>query len=172
MDRTPFTAPQARPRQMRGHARRLAVGLGLAAAVAGLLLATQGTAMAKMVMFSAVSGKVLQDGKPVAGAVVEREFRWSWKEETGTDSTQTNAAGEFRFPVIERSSLMGSLLPHEPIVRQTILIKHGGKTHKAWMFDKRNYRPEGEIGRPIVMSCRLEAELHHTGDVYGICDLQ
>ncbi len=168
MDRPQNTAPHARPRPL----RRLAVGLGLVAAAGGLMLATQGTAMAKMVMFSAVSGKVLQDGKPVAGAVVEREFRWSWKSETGTDSTQTDASGAFRFPVIERSSFMGSVLPHEPMVRQTILIKHGGKTHKAWMFDKGNYKLDGELGKPIVMTCRLEKEPTHTGDVFGICELQ
>jgi len=153
-------------------ARRTAAGLVLAIATAGLLLATQGSAMAKMVMFSAVSGQVLQDGKPVAGALVEREFRWSWKSETGTDSTQTDASGAFRLPVIERSSFMGSLLPHEPNVRQTILIKHGGKTHKAWMFDKGNYKLDGELGKAIVMTCRLEREPMHTGDVFGICELQ
>lgn len=159
------------PRSRVTRLRRLAAA-GLVLVVGGLLLATQGTAMAKMVMFSAVSGKVLQDGKPVAGAVVEREFRWSWKSETGTDSTQTDAAGAFRLPVIERSSLMGSVMPHEPFVRQTILIKHGGKTHKAWMFDKGNYKLDGELGKPIVMTCRLEKEPTHTGDVFGICELQ
>lgn len=165
MDRSRNTAA-ARPRL----ARLTAAGLALL--VGGLLLATQGTAMAKMVMFSAVSGKVLQDGKPVAGAQVEREFRWSWKSETGSDSAVTNVAGEFRLPVIERSSFMGSVMPHEPLVRQTILIKHGGKTHKAWMYDKGNYKLDGELGKPIVMTCRLEKEPTHTGDVFGICELQ
>ena len=153
--------------------RRLAVvGLRQVLVAAGLLLATQGTAMASMVMFSAVRGQVLHNGKPVAGAVVEREFRWSWKQETGTDLTQTDAEGTFRFPAIERSSLLGSWLPHEPNVSQTILILHGGKTHMAWLFNKGNYEPEGEIGRPIVMTCRLENEPGHRGDVYGICELE
>ena len=168
MDRPPDT-DVSRPTLAR---RRRFMAAGLVLVVGGLLLATQGTAMAKMVMFSAVSGKVLQDGKPVAGAVVEREFRWSWKSETGSDSTQTDASGAFRLPVIERSSLMGSVMPHEPLVRQTILIKHGGKTHKAWMFDKGNYKLDGELGKPIVMTCRLEKEPTHTGDVFGICELQ
>lgn len=159
--------PPPRPRAL----RRLGWLAGLLLAGLALTLATQGTAMAKMVMFSAVSGQVLQDGKPVAGAVVEREFRWSWKSETGTDSTQTDASGAFRLPAIERSSLMGSLLPHEPMVRQTILIKHGGKSYKAWMFDKGNYKPDGELGRPIVMTCRLEKQPTHHGDVFGICEL-
>jgi len=167
MDR-PNNTTVPRPRVLR--LRRLTAA-GLVLLVGGLLLATQGTAMAKMVMFSAVSGKVLQDGKPVAGAVVEREFRWSWKSETGSDSTQTDASGAFRLPVIERSSLMGSVMPHEPLVRQTILIKHGGKTHKAWMYDKGNYKLDGELGKPIVMTCRLEKEPTHTGDVFGICEL-
>ena len=48
--------------------------------------------MASMVIFSAVSGKVLQAGQPVAGAVVEREFRWAWKEENGKDAATTDAA--------------------------------------------------------------------------------
>ncbi|WP_205702603.1 DUF6795 domain-containing protein [Rubrivivax rivuli] len=164
MDNAPITARNRTLRRLLGLAGLLLAGLGLT-------LATQGTAMAKMVMFSAVSGKVLQDGKPVAGAVVEREFRWSWKSETGTDATQTDAQGVFKLPLIERSSFMGSVLPHEPNVRQTILIKHGGKTYKAWMFDKPNYKPEGEIGRPIVMTCRLEKEPTHHGDVFGICEL-
>ena len=59
--------------------------------------------MAKMVIFSAVSGRVLQDGTPVPGATVEREFRWAWKDETGTDATTTGPGGEFALPKIERS---------------------------------------------------------------------
>ena len=128
--------------------------------------------MAKMVIFSAVKGKVLLDGKPVAGAAVEREFRWAWKNETSTDSTASDANGDFALPVIERSSITGSLLPHEPMVRQTIIIKHAGKVYKAWMFDKGNYDNNGELGgKPIVMTCRLETQPVRRGEVFGICDL-
>ena len=140
---------------------------------AGLLLALSGTSMAKMVIFSAVQGRVLEQGEPVAGAVVEREFRWAWKDETGTDRATSGADGSFSLPAIERSSFLGSLLPHEPMVRQTILIRHGGKTYKAWMFDKGNYDNNGELkGRPIVMVCRLENAPKKTGEVFGICDLE
>jgi hypothetical protein len=138
-----------------------------------LLLAAVGEAMASMVIFSAVSGKVLQAGQPVAGAVVEREFRWAWKEETGKDSVITDAAGAFSLPMIERDSLLGSVLPHEPMVRQTILIKHAGKTHKAWLFDKGNYDANGELkGKPIRLTCRLESQPVRRGDVFGICELE
>jgi hypothetical protein len=79
--------------EMSGLRRRAWIAL----AALGALLAWQGNAMAKMVIFSAIGGKVLQDGKPVPGASVEREFRWSWKDEVGTDSTTTGNAGEFSF---------------------------------------------------------------------------
>jgi hypothetical protein len=138
-----------------------------------LLLMAQEAAMARITIFSAVSGKVLQAGQPVAGAVVEREFRWAWKEELGRDAVTTDAAGEFRLPAIERDSLLGSVLPHEPMVRQTILIKHAGKTHKAWLFDKGNYNDNGELkGRPIRLTCRLESDPARRGEVFGICELE
>lgn len=128
--------------------------------------------MAAMVIFSAVSGKVMHAGQPVAGAVVEREFRWAWKEENGKDVVTTDAAGEFRLPAIERNSLLGAVLPHEPMVRQTILIKHAGKTHKAWLFDKSNYDDNGELkGKPIRLTCRLESQPVRRGEVFGICEL-
>ena len=128
--------------------------------------------MGKMVLFSAVRGKVLLAGKPIQGAVVERDFRWAWKDENGRDNATTDASGDFSLPAVVRSSFLGSLLPHEPMVRQTILITYGGKTYKAWMFDKGNYADNGELqGRPIVMTCRLETEPQRRGEVYGICEL-
>jgi len=140
-----------------------------------LLLAAQESAMAKMVLFSSVSGRVLQDGKPVPGATVEREFRWAWKDETGTDATTTGAAGEFAFAKIERSSFLGSLLPHEPVVRQSLTIKVNGKTYEAWLLNKHNYNDNGEVEgkKPLRLVCRLEAApARHPGGYYGICELE
>jgi hypothetical protein len=136
-----------------------------------ILMAMQGTAMAKMVIFSAVSGKVLHDGKPVAGALIEREWKWAWKDEAGADRVITAPDGSFSLPMVERSSLLGSLLPHTPSVRQTILIKHAGTTYKAWMFDKEEYANNGELkGKPIRITCRLENQPSRHGDVFGICE--
>lgn len=130
--------------------------------------------MAKMVIFSAVKGRVLDNGKPVAGAVVEREFRWAWKDETGTDKTTTGADGGFTMPAIERSSLLGSLLPHEPVIRQSLTIKHGGKSYEAWLYNKHNYDNNGELaGRALSLVCRLETPPQRRGDgVYGICEIE
>lgn len=143
--------------------------------VALVFFAAQESAMAKMVLFSAVSGKVLQDGKPVPGATVEREFRWAWKDETGTDAATTGAGGEFSFPKIERSSFLGSLLPHEPVVRQSLTIKVNGKSYEGWLLNKHNYDDNGEVEgkKPLRLVCRLEAApARHPGGYYGICEVE
>jgi hypothetical protein len=141
----------------------------LLAVFGAMLLLAQGSAMAKFVIFSAVSGKVLHNGKPVSGAVLERTF--VWQEEQATDSVTTAGDGTFSFPKIERGSFLSSLLPSEPLSEQTIMIRHQGKAYKAWYFVKRNYRDNGELeGRPLRMTCRLEAEPKLQGKVFGLCE--
>ncbi|MCY4756712.1 DUF6795 domain-containing protein [Pelomonas aquatica] len=138
----------------------------------GVGACSEGHAMGKMVLFSAVRGTVLRDGKPVAGATVEREFDWAWKSEKGKDATTTDAAGAFSLPAIVRSSFLGSFMPHEPLVKQTITIIHGGTSYKAWVLFKRDYDDNGELdGKPIVMTCRLGSEPRRRGEVFGICEL-
>jgi hypothetical protein len=138
-----------------------------------LTTADEANAMGKMCLFSAVRGVVLDHDKPVVGATIERSFEWKWKNENGGDKTTTDAQGAFALPAIWRSSLFGALLPHEPFVRQTILIQHAGNTYKAWMFNKGEYGENGELGgRPISLICRLETEPTHHGEVYGICEPQ
>jgi hypothetical protein len=139
-----------------------------------LILATgEAFAMGKMCLFSEVKGVVVMNGIPVSNAIVEQEFRWVWKDEVGNVQVKTDAAGKFSFPAAIRSSFFGSLLPHEPMIRQTILIKHEGKEYKAWMFDKGNYKENGELqGKPISLYCELNDPLSHKGEVYGICQLR
>lgn len=141
-------------------------------AILFLMMCGEVAAMGTMCLFSEVRGVVLQHGKPVQGATIEQEFQWAWKSEEGRKAVVTDGEGKFYFPAITRSSFFGSLLPHEPMIRQTILIKYAGKTHKAWMFDKGNYDENGELkGKPIALRCELDAEPSHKGEVYGICEL-
>ena len=150
--------------------RRRGIWMSVGAAVV-LLGCLQGTAMAKMVMWSAMKGRVLMNGQPASGAVLKRNFFWHWKSENGSDETKANAAGEFSFSAIERSSFMGGLLPHEPVVEQSMVIEYQGKSYKAWGYFKHDYDHNGENrGRPIDVTCHLEAERAMHGDVMGLCD--
>ncbi len=129
--------------------------------------------MSKMYLFSEVKGIVVNKGVPIEGAIVEQEFRWAWKDEVGMEQTKTDAEGKFSFPAVVRSSFFGSLLPHEPMVTQTILIKFDGNVYKAWMFDKGDYKENGELnGKAISLYCELEEPLSHKDNVYGICQLR
>jgi hypothetical protein len=75
--------------------------------------------------------------------------------------------------VIWGRSLIGSLIPNERVVYVRILINHRDQTYKAWMFTRGNYAENGELkGRPIVLVCRLEAEVTHHGEIYGMCEPQ
>lgn len=162
----------ARPRWRYPRIGRSMLCVGL---VFVLLLTTIGeaNAMGKMCLFSAVRGVVLDHGRPVEGARIEQDWEWDWNATKGHQEAVTDQQGAFALSSVWRRSLLASLLPHEPVVVQTILIHFSGKTCKAWMFDKHTYRENGELGnRPIKIVCRLEAEVTHHGKVYGICQPQ
>ncbi|TBU75570.1 DUF6795 domain-containing protein [Phytopseudomonas daroniae] len=140
----------------------------------GLLL--QGQAMAftqPLYLFSEVEGIVLLDGQPVEGAEVERICHW--KDDLKTERTLTDASGRYHFPEITAKSLLWSLLPHEPVVFQTLRIHHQGKVHKGWVFTKHNYDNLGEVkDRRLKFSCDLNTEpiAHRETEIFGICILQ
>ncbi len=154
---------------MMANLKRLAPA-GLAAVVLALG-AWPGDAMAKMVIFSAVQGQVLLQGAPVAGAEIRREFHWAWTSENGGDKTTADQDGRFVLPSIERRSLLGSLLPHEPVIKQRIVVRHGGQRYEVWLNFKHDYEHHSEnAGRPVKVVCRLESEPVRRGQVMGLCE--
>lgn len=140
-------------------------------AVVLLLGCMEGTAMAKKVLWSAMSGRVLMNGQPAAGAVLVRSYLWHWNNEKASDQAVANAAGEFVFPPIEGRSLMGNLLPHEPVIEQLMKVEYQGKSYVAWAYFKRSYKDNTENnGKPLNVTCRLEAERVLHGEVTGLCE--
>jgi len=143
-----------------------------------LLFSTESLAMFNYSLFSEVRGVVVSQGKPVAGAVIERSYDWSWKEQQGKDQVVTDDKGEFYLSPIVGTAFLG-WLPHQPMVQQTISIKHGGRSYDAWLYTKSNYRPNGELsGKPIQLYCSLEAPAQKKESgvpnrwVNGICELR
>jgi len=129
--------------------------------------------MAKMVLWSAMKGRVSMNGQPAAGAVLVRRYSWHWTNEKGSDRTTANAIGEFSFPAIEGRSLLGGLLPHEPVIEQVMVIEYEGRSYDAWAHFKHGYRHNDENGgKPIDVNCRLEADLARRGDVTTLCDFK
>ena len=140
-----------------------------------VLLSLAGVSMAlfeKMVLFSEVSGVVTNHGQPVAGAEVERVYNWGWKDVTKKERTTTDGEGRFAFPEATGSTIAGSILPHEPVITQSILIRHEGVEFEAWDYEKHNYTRNGELGgRALNLICELSTEPSFKDPYYGICTL-
>lgn len=150
----------------------MAVWLGF---MVGLASISEVHAMGKACLFSAVSGIVLERGQPVPGARIIRHYKWAWGNEKSTDATHTDARGMFTLPAVWRRMWLGSILPHEPVITQTILIEHAGKTYRAWLYTRGSYEDQAELKGPIHLICRLEAPEAHrgpAGQVYGMCEPQ
>lgn len=152
---------------------RLAAALLLGGCFSVLLGGCRMALSKELYLFSETEGVVLQNDRPVAGAEVERTYNWHWKDKIGSEATRTDEQGRFRFPAATGSSLLGVLLPHEPVVVQKIHIRHQGKVYEAWMYTKHNYEPNGELdGQPLRLVCRLDSPPTYRDKVYGICTIE
>ena len=57
------------------------------------------------------------------------------------------------------------------VIRQVMTVTWQGRSYDAWAYFKRDYDKDGENGgRPIVVTCRLEAERAKHGAVMGLCE--
>ena len=105
--------------------------------------------------FSAISGHILNQGKPVVNAKVIRTTDWKNKK---TDEVITDGNGYFDMPAIYESSL-ASVLPMEFVVAQTIAVVVDGEPVDFWTGVKRkkDENSEGQGEAPVV-SCELSNE--------------
>jgi hypothetical protein len=134
----------------------------------------EGSAMGifdRLVLFSEVHGTVLKDGKPVAGAEIVQKVVWSDDEnEIAPQRAMTDKAGAFSFPAIEHRAGVLRMIPAQPIMLQTILIRYQSAEYIAWQHSKTSYNANTELdGRPIRLVCELTRQPDFEGKHYGIC---
>ncbi len=132
-------------------------------------------AMGGKVMFSAVTAQVVKGGKPLAGVKVVREYTWHWDDKKVQEETQSDGNGRFQFPRAEKSALLSSIVPHEPVISQIIRIHYEGKEYMAWNLNKHNYNDNGELhGKPLKFVCDLDDKpgAYLDKDVWGLCKPQ
>ncbi len=145
-----------------------------------LIISGMGYAMSRfnLCLFSEVEGIVLDHGKPVVGAELERIWDLGYDESRGTDRTTTDEKGYFRFPKVSKFYILPGLLPFmQPDVGQDIFIHYRGKKVKAWRTTKSDYKVNSELGKPIRLICRIENEPIYTDipnrfdhAVFGVCE--
>jgi hypothetical protein len=121
------------------------------------------------VLFSAVSGTVLRDGAPVAGAEIVRKVT---TRDTRTDTAATDSRGRFDMPQVSASKGLVDLLPAEFVAGQELTIRVGGPDYPGWIYTKRDPANNAESnGRPFRLVCEISAEPGYTDNYYGICKL-
>ncbi len=155
--------------------------------LASLILAgcarTDGLDWGRVVLFSAVAGKVLDKGKPVAGLTLTQTVKW--KGDDYIQTTLTDKEGTFAFPVLKTFTLLHNLLPSEPLISQSIKTVHQGKEYEIWGYLKGDYDDKSELAytdlsipfdpkkddarirtvmmadpkRPITVTCELATEV-------------
>jgi hypothetical protein len=138
------------------------------------VLALGGSALAlfgKNVLFSSVSGTVMLDGRPVAGAEVVQAI-----DKDGPSplkrTTRTAADGSFTFDEVTRSRGLGAILPSAFIASQELTIVHDGREVTGWLYGKRDPAPNAEAGgRPFRLVCDIGSEPAYEGKSYGVCRL-
>ncbi len=124
-------------------------------------------------LFSEVKGRITLHGEPIEGALVTREYTFTWSDKKRTETTYTDKEGRFSFDEATGTMILGRFLPHEPVIPQAIVAHHQGKDYEVWMNSKRNYDSMGEmysladyreVNNPVINAFRegyilLECEL-------------
>lgn len=109
----------------------------------------------KVCLFSAMSGTITLDGKPVANA---RLVRTGDRDGPVVDETVTDKNGYFEFPAMYERTIT-KFLPQEFVASQKIVVSHNHKDYKVWGSVKRS--PEENVesrGKPLVVTCELNSE--------------
>jgi hypothetical protein len=109
----------------------------------------------KVCLFSAMSGVITLDGKPVANA---RLVRTADRDGAKTDETTTDNNGNFKFPAVFERTIT-KYLPQEFVVKQVIQVQYQGKEYAMWSGVKRKPEENAESsGKPLVVKCELNQE--------------
>lgn len=129
-----------------------------------------------LILFSAVNGRVLDHGKPMAGVKVERVTFWNMEKEARREYTTTDLQGQFSFPEIRSQADFGYLakLFHVPTVMQRINLLNGNELVGLYANTRGNYEANSETGYPeIELKCDMSSKYLIGGDFPNLkCDLR
>jgi len=98
-------------------------------------------------LFSAVDGVIVNSGKAATGIKVERRYNFGWVDKDFSEFTVTDSQGRYSFKEATKWMFLGSLLPHEPVIPQKIVIYPEPEQEgvEIWSHIKRNYNTMGEL---------------------------
>jgi hypothetical protein len=109
----------------------------------------------RVCLFSAMSGTITLDGKPVVNA---RLVRTGDRDGPKVDETVTDENGYFEFPPMYERTIT-KFLPQEFVASQKIMVHYQNQEYEMWSAVKR--KPEENVesrGKPLVVKCELNSE--------------
>lgn len=100
--------------------------------------------------FSAISGVITRDGKPLPHVRIIRKTHWKSPYQ---DETRTDELGKFAMPALfERESKFS--FPMEYVVNQEMLVEVEGEQVQIWDGVKRQKEENAESqGKPLMVTC-------------------
>lgn len=108
----------------------------------------------KVCLFSAISGKITLDGKPVANAKL---VRTGDRDGPRVDGAVTDVNGYFEFAAMHERTIT-KLLPQEFVASQKIIVHYEGNEYEMWSAVKRKQEENSESrGNPLVVTCELNS---------------
>jgi hypothetical protein len=149
----------------------IAAGVSLASCAAGE------TGMERAVLFSAVEGRVIRGGRPVAGATLLRQWEFAQDKVRGQDQATTDANGRFRLPAVLHDYRKPRFFAQQFVVSQMIRVRADGRDWEAWVASKhdRDAGTERAMGpvaatdsaQPLQVVIDLDAPMALRGGVAG-----
>ncbi len=134
-------------------------------------------AFGKVNLSSQMQGVLFNTGEPVANATVTRRVSWHWGNLDETESTTTDDKGTFSFPEKTAVSFTAKLLPHEPVIKQSVMFSVDGIDYEGWIYTKHNYDNRGEFqGKALIFTCELSEKpkyrkTYGVHGAFGICQI-
>lgn len=134
--------------------------------LAGVVIFYSNMSFFNKVISSEVNG-FIEDGKgPSSNLKIVREVYWTWGKEMIKDETISDASGRFYLPEIKRTTFLGSIMLHEPVIKISIQILKDDKVIDAFLSYKRDYDKNGEFKgivedsrkRKFYLSCNIGSE--------------
>jgi hypothetical protein len=145
-----------------------------------VLVASCGTgkaAVEQAVLFSAVEGRVLKDGQPLAGATLVREWDFAEDRVRASDTVTTDANGRFRFAPVLHAYRKSRFLAQQPVVSQLIRVKANGQEWRVWVASKHDLKAGTEAASgpadgtdpdvPVQVTIDLDSPRAVRGKVLG-----
>ena len=124
----------------------------------------------RVCLFSAISGTITLDGKPVANA---RLVRTGDRSGPRVDEAVTDENGYFTFPAMYERTIT-KFLPQEFSASQQILVHYQDREYEMWSAVKR--QPEENVesrGKPLAVKCELNGNQNlimiNASPIHSLC---